>query len=85
MVLGPVIDLKATGEKIKSYNREHHYTASYIADCCCVHVQSVYKWYRGECVPTIDNLVILADRYGCRIDDIIVTTGWSDEVGIGVD
>lgn len=34
--------------------------------------QAIYKWQHGTAMPTIDNLVILAAVFGCRIDDIIV-------------
>lgn len=34
--------------------------------------QAVYKWMRGESIPCIDNLVILADLYQCKVDDMLV-------------
>lgn len=37
--------------------------------------QSIYKWRRGQSVPTIDNLIVLAAVLGVRIDDIIVVEG----------
>jgi hypothetical protein len=33
--------------------------------------QAIYKWMRGDTVPTIDNIVILADMFGVGIGDII--------------
>ena len=33
---------------------------------------AVYKWMRGEALPCIDNLVILADLYNCKVDDMLV-------------
>jgi hypothetical protein len=33
---------------------------------------SIYKWQQGKCLPTIDNLVILADVFGVRIEEILV-------------
>ena len=35
--------------------------------------QAIFKWYRGETLPTVDNLVILAELFGVKIDDILVT------------
>ena len=35
--------------------------------------QAIYRWQRGDALPSIDNLVILADLFGVQIDDIIVT------------
>ena len=35
--------------------------------------QAIYKWKRGECLPTLDNLIILSSIFGVPIDKIIVT------------
>ena len=34
--------------------------------------QAIYKWQHGTAMPTIDNLVVLADILQVRIDDILV-------------
>lgn len=34
--------------------------------------QAIYKWMRGECLPSIDNMIVLADMFGCKIDDIVI-------------
>ncbi len=34
--------------------------------------QAIYKWQKGEALPAVDNLVILADALRVRIDDILV-------------
>ena len=34
--------------------------------------QSIFKWMRGEAMPSIDNLVILAHILGVSIDKIII-------------
>ena len=34
--------------------------------------QAIYKWIRGTAMPTIDNLVILANLLGVTIDDIVI-------------
>ena len=36
--------------------------------------QAIFKWMRGDAVPTIDNLVILADILDMPIDKIIIVT-----------
>ena len=35
--------------------------------------QTVFKWFRGVTIPTIDNMVILAKVFDTTIDAIIVT------------
>lgn len=35
--------------------------------------QAIYKWFRGEAMPTIDNMVVLAATLNTTIDNLIVT------------
>lgn len=35
--------------------------------------QAIYKWQRGDALPTIDNLLVLAVLFRVRIDDILIT------------
>ena len=34
--------------------------------------QSIYKWQRGDGMPSIDNLVIIAAVFGVKVDDILI-------------
>ena len=34
--------------------------------------QAIYKWQRGDAMPTIDNLVVLAEIFNVSIDEILV-------------
>jgi hypothetical protein len=34
--------------------------------------QAIFKWMRGDSVPTIDNMIIIADMSGVTIDQIVV-------------
>lgn len=69
----PVIDLKATGDKIKELRIANKMS---IKDVCIYmgfeNPQSIYKWERGECLPTIDNLFALSELFDCRRDDICI-------------
>ena len=33
---------------------------------------SIYRWQKGDTVPSVDNLVILADIFDVAMDDIVV-------------
>ena len=44
------------------------------------YVQTVYNWYQGKNMPTIDNLVVLAQVLGVTMDDIAVTRMISVEI-----
>ena len=33
--------------------------------------QAIYKWQRGECVPSIDSLIVLSSVFGVNINAIV--------------
>lgn len=66
------INCKRTGEKIKSMIKQNGYSVKDITAACCVTIPAVYKWFSGNSMPTIDNLIIIANVCKCRIDDLLV-------------
>ena len=38
------------------------------------YVQTIYNWFAGKNMPTIDNLVILAKILGVSMDELVVTS-----------
>ena len=70
----PVIDLIATGKNIKRIREASGISVRDIQDVLgFTNPQAIYKWQKGECLPTIDNLVILASVLGVTIDEILIT------------
>ena len=68
----PVIDVKATGERIRQLRKEHHVKAEDIANYMGFgSEQAIYKWQRGESLPTVDNLYALSILFHTSIEDII--------------
>ena len=69
----PVVDMKGTGDNIKQMLRENELSIPE-----CQHIlglnspNSIYKWFRGDSVPSIDNLIMLARMFNTKIDDILV-------------
>lgn len=69
----PVIDLKATGQNIELLRKSAGVSVREIQDVMgFANPQAVYKWQKGVCLPTLDNLVILAAVLGVTIDEILV-------------
>lgn len=69
----PTIDIPATGDNIKAMCLDNHITVKNIqAACGFTTGNAVYKWLKGICLPTIDNMVILATLFHTTIDQIIV-------------
>ena len=73
--LKPVLDLASTGAKIKSVMKDKGITArdlQIIMDF--PYVQTIYNWFAGKNMPTIDNLVVLAKILAVPMDDLVVTS-----------
>ena len=70
----PVIDLIKTGKNIKRIREASGISVRNIQNILgFTNPQAIYKWQNGECLPTIDNLVILAAVLGVTVDEILVT------------
>ena len=72
--LKPVLDLTATGAKIKTIMKQNGISArelQLIMDF--PYVQTIYNWFAGKNMPSIDNLVVLAQILGVTMDDLVVT------------
>lgn len=70
----PIIDMEATGENIKQLREMQGVSVRQIQEVLgFTNPQAIYKWQKGDNLPSIDNLVILASLLGTSIDDIIVT------------
>lgn len=69
----PSIDMEATGRNIKNFRKERRLKVVDVQDFFDFNTpQAIYKWERGECLPTVDNLVILTMIFKCKIEDLIV-------------
>ena len=69
----PVIDLSATGQNIARLRIEAGMSVKDLQDIFgFANPQAIYKWQNGLCLPTLDNLVILAAALGVSLDEIIV-------------
>lgn len=68
----PVIDMKATGRRIKELRVKHHIRVTDISDYMGFkEPQAVYKWQRGDCLPTVDNLCALSILFQTPMNEII--------------
>lgn len=69
----PMINTAATGEKINRLRIEAGMTVKDMQKVFGFATpQAIYKWLRGLALPTVDNLVILADMFDVTVDDILV-------------
>lgn len=68
------IDLKATGENIAKLRNASGMSVKEVQKKLGFNTSmAVYKWQYGRTLPTVDNLVRLADLFNVKMDDIIIT------------
>ena len=73
--LKPVLDLAATGAKIKTVMKDKGLTVRELQIIMDFpYVQTIYNWFAGKNMPTIDNLVVLAKILAVPMDDLVVTS-----------
>lgn len=68
----PILDLEATGRQIKKIRMEKQISVSAICEYMGFeNPQAVYKWQRGETLPSVDNLFALSRLFETPIDNIL--------------
>ena len=68
----PKIDIQGTGLRIKQIMQEKNFTVKDIQDYLGFGTaQSIYHWFKGRNMPTVDNLYALSELFGVPIDEMI--------------
>jgi len=74
------INLSATGAKIQKLRKERNISVAMISTYMGFEApQAVYKWQRGESLPSVDNLVALSRLFGVSMEDILVVNGEAED------
>ena len=69
----PRIDMVRTGQNITILRMSKKLSVKSVQNALGFNTpQACYKWERGECLPSLDNLVILADLFDVSISEIII-------------
>ncbi len=67
-----VVDLKLTGQNILSLRTQRGFSVRELQEILGIATpQAIYKWQRGETLPSIENLAALACVLGVSIEDIL--------------
>ena len=68
-----MIDMEATGRNIKRLRRAAGFSVRDLQKIFGFSSpQAIYKWQRGEALPTLDNITVLARVLGVAIEDILL-------------
>ncbi len=76
----PSIDLKKTGLVIKNLRKENNLTVDELANIMGQSQQAIYKWQRGESIPSIDNLYALSKLFRVPLDSMIKVNREEEEI-----
>ena len=73
-IAAPTIDMIATGANIKALIKTKGLKVTDVQTILGFNTpQAIFKWMRGDAMPSIDNIVILAHILDVPIDEIIIT------------
>ena len=74
----PVIDMAATGSVIKALREQNGYSVQDVQEYFGFEQpQAIYKWQRGETLPSVDNLYALSSLLGEPMKSILVPTSYT--------
>ena len=70
----PILDPVATGRNIDDIRRDRNLSVAALKDALGLSTtNAIYKWFRGDSMPTLDNIVILSSILKVSINDMLVT------------
>lgn len=67
------IDMERTGERMKSLIIQAGYSVQSIQNYLHLSCpQPVYRWFKGQILPTVDHLFMLSKLLGVHMEDLLV-------------
>lgn len=64
--------MAATGKRIGMLLKLSKLEPKELSEVLGITVQAVYKWKRGECLPDTENMYIMSQMLGIRMEDLLV-------------
>ena len=69
----PVIDLRRTGEHLRDMLRERNLSPKEVQQILRIgSTQTIYDWYKGRTLPSLDNMVAIGSLLGCSVEELLV-------------
>lgn len=70
---GTSIDIMETGKKLKTMAINNGYSVKDIQEYLGLSCpQSIYRWYKGVILPSVDNLFRLSELYHVHMEELLV-------------
>ena len=78
----PIINAAATGKNIETLRKQRGLSVRDLQDVLGFATpQAIYKWQRGTCLPSVDNLGVLAAGVRVPIDESIAIEESAQQMG----
>ncbi|MBQ0072404.1 MAG: helix-turn-helix transcriptional regulator [Spirochaetales bacterium] len=75
----PLVSMKGTGRNIKALRLKKGISVKEMQDLFGFdYPQTIYNWESGKNLPSIDNLIILADFFQVPLDEIVAVSFLED-------
>lgn len=72
----PIIDMKATGERIRGECLQRGYSAREIKEYLGLgSIQSVYNWFGGKTLPSLEHMFALSCLLAKSLEELVVMKG----------
>lgn len=69
----PVIDMQRTGMNIARLRRQRGLSVRQLQACFGFeYPQAIYKWQHGECLPSVENLLLLSRLLQVPMEELLV-------------
>lgn len=79
-----VIDVYLTGKKIKSICVERKIKPNQLAEFLGFSsAAAIYKWFEGRGIPSIDNLVLVAELFNLSVEELLVMNDVDCQLDVG--
>lgn len=67
------VNLKKTGEHLKNLMIENGYSVKDIQEYLCFSCpQPIYKWFKGQRMPTVENFYLLSQLFHVHMEDLLI-------------
>lgn len=77
------LDLEKTGKNLKQAIQDSGYTVRELQEILHLECpQSIYRWYKGMVLPSVDHLFILSKVLNMHMEDLLVAREIKEEVEI---
>jgi transcriptional regulator with XRE-family HTH domain len=75
----PNVNLVKTGALLKNKTKEYNMTVKELQDYLKLSCpQPIYRWYKGQVLPSVDNLYLLSRLFDVHMEELLVINEYKE-------